>query len=235
GYAGANNGGIVHALEHGADYVLVLNNDTIVDNSLLSELVTVAESDPQVGIVGPMIFYYADPDRIWYFADRQYRLLPFPRGLQKGKKYEGRFDAPMLVDYVSTCAMLIKKQVLQDVGMFQERLFWYYEDPDFCCRARSAGYRIVAVPSARMWHKVSLTAKKAPPFARYLRTRNRVIFYKQHPHGPHPVLTHIYLALDSVRVGALDLWRRDVDLLAPLVLGLYDGYCGNWDELRYAS
>jgi len=233
GFAEGNNIGIRHALQHGAEHVFILNNDTIVDGGLLRHLVQAAESDPQIGAVGPVIYYYAARRKIWWLGDRQHRLLPVPISVARGQEDRGQLGSALPVDYITGCAMLIKRAVLEQVGFFDPRLFWYYEDADLCRRIRQAGYGIVAVPRAKMWHKVSMTAKKLSPFARYLGTRNRIVFYRRHPHGPHPILTSLYLLIGALRTCAVDVCRRDFELIKPLARGLYDGYKGDLTELRY--
>jgi len=224
GWAAGNNVGIEYALQDKADYVLLLNNDTIVDENLLAEMVTVGESGKEIGILGPLILYYDEPDRIWHLGGRESRFLPVPRTLAKNQKDRGQFSSPILVDYVSGCAMLVKRSVFEVVGLIDPKYFWYYEEVDFCRRAREVGFEIFAVPKARMWHKVSLTAKKTGPFPRYLRAKNRIRFYRQHPHGPHPFLTHLYLWLSALMIVVNDLLQGDIDLARAHLRGMRDGY-----------
>jgi GT2 family glycosyltransferase len=233
GFAEGNNIGIRHALRDQADYVFILNNDTVVDRSLLTHLVGAAEGDPLIAVAGPLILYHEARDRIWWLGDREHKLLPMPISIGRGQRDAGQFDRIVPVDYVTGCAMLMRRKALEEVGVFDPRLFWYYEDADLCCRMREAGYRLLAVPKAKMWHKVSMTARTTSAFARYLRARNRVIFYRKHPHGPHVALTHSYLLADAIRVLALDVLRGNLGLVKPLVRGLYDGYRGDTSQLRY--
>ncbi len=233
GFAGGNNVGIEYALEHGADYVLILNNDTIVDRGLLGDLIKVGQADPRIGIVGPLILYHEAKDRIWELGAREYKWLPIPFSIGRRQVDRGQFSSPLPLDYVTGCSMLIKKEVFQTVGLFEPEYFSYGEDNDFCRRTREAGFKIMGVPEARVWHKVALTSKKVSKLTRYLKARNRIVFYRQHPHGPSALLTDLYLLTDGVKMLALDAWRGDTGLVKPLVRGMYDGFRGDLTELRY--
>lgn len=238
GFTGGNNMGIKHALEHGADYVLILNNDTVVHRHALSELIKVSQADPRIGILGPLILYHEARDRIWEFGAREYKWSPIPLTIGRGQRDKGQFRSSVPLDYVTGCAMLVTSDAFRRVGLFQSRgsvYYWYGGDIEFCRRAREGGYRVMGVPTAKIWHKVALTAKKASASARYLRTRDRVIFYQQCPHGPHPVLTSVFLLVDGVKRISLDLIHGQKDLIRPLLRGLYDGYRGDCRHVRYSA
>jgi hypothetical protein len=179
GYAGGNNVGIRYALERGAEYVLLLNNDTEVAPDFLRRMVEVAEADPQVGGVGPMIYYYDRPDVIWSAGG----AIDWRRGRTRmvglNEPEQGQFGAePREVDFVTGCAMLIRREVLERVGLLDERFFLYYEEVEWCVRVRRAGYRILHVPRARIWHKISPCSQADSPLVHYYMTRNRLLFLR---------------------------------------------------------
>jgi len=192
GFARASNIGIEHALQQGADYVLLLNNDTLVDTCLLSELVAVGESDPQIGMLVPKIYYHggkrcpesAEGGRLWS-AGAQWRRFP-PRVTIVGF---GREDGPAYsvqreVDYATGCAMLVKREVFDRVGMFDPAFFMYHEDYDFSAQVRRGGYRIVYVPQAVMWHKVSASTGEESPLKWYYLGKYIVPLYLKHFRPP---------------------------------------------------
>jgi hypothetical protein len=179
GFAGGNNPGIEHALEHGADFVLLLNNDTTVAPDFLGHVVCVAESDPATGIVSPKIYYYSEPGRLWFAGGVIDLWKGHTRHLGDLEVDQGQYDHVADVDFVSGCAMLIKRKVIEDIGMLYEPMFLYYEDSDFCARARHAGYRIVMAPEAKIWHKVSSTTGKIKDLQWFYGTRNMLIFEKR--------------------------------------------------------
>jgi GT2 family glycosyltransferase len=187
-------------------------------------MVTVAESEPSVGIVAPKILYYSDRKRIWYLGDRRHRWLPIPLSIGRGAIDKGQWTGPQSVDYVSGCCMLVKRSIFRKIGLFDSQYFMYYEDADFCRRVREAGFKILCVPEAKMWHKVSLSAMKDRPRTRYLKARNRILFYRKYAHGPHPWLTAFWLGLSVLKMTVIDAWRGDRELIACQWRGFLDGY-----------
>jgi GT2 family glycosyltransferase len=224
GFAAGNNVGIRHALRMGADYVFLLNNDTIVDASMLSSLVACGESADCIGLVAPNILYYDDKNRIWRLGDRVHRWLPVPLSVGRNQIDRGQFADPFDVDYVTFCGALIKRAVLKTIGLLDERFFFTYEDADFCRRARDAGYRVVCQPRARMWHKVSLSAQKDAANIRYLKSKSRAMFYRSYAHGLHPSLTAAYLCMNTLGTAMTLALRGDMQLARLAVRGLYNGY-----------
>jgi len=179
GFVGGNNVGLRHALEEGADYALLLNNDTVVDPSLVRLLVEVADSNPDVGVAGPTICYYDRPDCIWSAGGaidwRQGRT----RMIGLNERDVGQFGhSPREVDFVTGCAMLVRRAALEQVGLLDERFFAYYEDAEWCVRMRRAGFKVVHVPEARLWHKITPERRADSPVVHYYMTRNRLLFLK---------------------------------------------------------
>ncbi|MBI3243382.1 MAG: glycosyltransferase family 2 protein [Chloroflexi bacterium] len=179
GYVGGNNAGLKHAQTIAADYALLLNNDTEVDPGFLKALVDVAESDPKVGIVGPMIYYYDQPDVIWSAGG----AIDWSKGLTwmmgLNEREQGQFGTqPRPVSFVTGCALLIKMPIVEQVGLLDDRFFAYYEETEWCVRVTRAGYKILHVPSAKLWHKISPVARAASPTVHYYMTRNRLLFLK---------------------------------------------------------
>jgi len=224
GFAAGNNVGIRHALEMGADYVFVLNNDTTVDAAMLSQLVACAEGKAYIGMVAPKILYDEERNRIWRLGDRIHQWLPVPLSVGRDQIDTGQFSEPFDVDYVTFCGVLIKRALLETIGLLDERFFFTYEDADFCRRSRAAGYRIVCQPKACMWHKVSLSAQRDAANIRYLKSKSRAIFYRRYPHGLHPWLTAAYLWLNTLGSAMANLIHGDTDLAKLSLRGLYDGY-----------
>jgi len=171
GFAGGNNQGINIALERGADYVLLLNNDTTVEPDFLKKLIAVAEENKNYGILGPVINYYDEPDKIW-----------FAGGQLNGLKTQGRhiFITPKnnleKVDYITGCCLLIKKEVIEKIGLLAEEYFLYYEDTDWCQRAQQVGYFCGLVKEAKIFHKQSRSAQEFSYPYIYYHSRNGLMF-----------------------------------------------------------
>lgn len=187
GYAGGNNVGIRYALKQGADYVLVVNNDTTVASDFLTPMIQRAESNPMLGVVTPKIYYMYEPQKIWAVGGRINWWLNQARNYGQGQLDTGQFCNPEKVDYATGCALLAKREVWEKIGLLDERFFIYYEDTDWCIRARESGYQIWYEPQSIMWHVAgaaynieATNAKKQniSPFRVYLGTRNNLWFIR---------------------------------------------------------
>lgn len=154
GFAGGNNGGILHALRRGADFILLLNNDTIIDPSLITSFLKAAQSKPEGGIFGAKILRYHEKETIDHIGGvwnpRIAEFESLGRGLEKGTISE-----MANVDYVCGCALFARKEVFEKVGMLESDFFLLWEETDFCFRAKKAGFEIWTVPDALVWHKIS--------------------------------------------------------------------------------
>ena len=224
GFSRGNNVGIRRALDEQAEYVFLLNNDAVVDARMFDSLVACAEGAADVGIVAPKILYYGQRDRIWHLGGRARRWLPVPETLGHNQRDDGRFTAPLKVDYVTFCGALLKRRLLESIGLLDERFPFAYEDSDFCCRARTAGYRILCQPEARMWHKASLSSQRDAAKVKYLKAQGRAMFYRLHPHGPSPGLTTAFVWASTLAGALKDTLRGDVAAAASALRGLYHGY-----------
>jgi GT2 family glycosyltransferase len=174
GFAAGNNSGITHALTAGFDYVLLLNDDAEVAPDLLRVLVEVAEGDLRIGMVGPKILY-ADPPNVIWSAGGMVSKLGESRHLRVDEIDGG--DGPVVdVDYATGCAILARRRMIEQTGTLDERFYMYFEETEWCARARRAGFRVVYVPGARVWHKITPAARSVSPFYHYLMTRNRLLY-----------------------------------------------------------
>jgi GT2 family glycosyltransferase len=157
-FAAGNNVGIRYALQQGADYILLLNNDTEVDADFSRHLVDALDSDERNGIAGPKILYHHEAERIWYGGGGFYPLIWIPRHLNIRKSDQKLGQQRIETGYVSGCAMLIKREVIEDIGLLDSSYYMYCEDVDYCLRASIAGWKCVYEPSARVYHKVSASS-----------------------------------------------------------------------------
>ncbi|MFN8489839.1 MAG: glycosyltransferase family 2 protein [Caldilineaceae bacterium] len=155
GFSGGNNVGIRFALAQGANYVMLLNNDTVANDPLfVRKLVDIAENDRHIGMASPSIFYFDDPERVWYAGSaldlwkgwRHYYLVPGDKmAIETG--------------YASGCCVLISAQMIQEIGTLNESYFLTVEDVEWSLRAKHAGWRVVYVPDACLLHKDSISSK----------------------------------------------------------------------------
>ncbi len=217
GFAEGNNVGI---RESAADYILLLNDDTVVGKSILKDLVGAIQTDPKIGIAGPEILYFDVPDQIWS-AGGKIGLFGYASHLGKGRKLES-YNYPRFVPYICGCAMLIKKEVLNKIGLLDKEYFVYFEDADYCFRANKAGYRCLYVPSPTVWHKVKAEWINNPIQA-YYSMRNPFVFARNNLRGLKKLIfitSQIFLIFPYYSV---KLIRKDAKIFKNLVTGLKDG------------
>jgi GT2 family glycosyltransferase len=224
GYAFGLNTGILRALEKKADYIFILNNDTVIEPMAISKLIEVMESDNTIGIAAPKVLYYHKRTKIFSLGDRSYSWLPLPIGFGYRKRDRPAYNKIMEFDYVTGCAMMVRSEVFHKVGLFDPSYFMYYEDADFCRRTREKGYRIVCVGHAKVYHKAAQSAGKSKEFFVRIRARNRARFYRRYRHGPHPWLTYAALWLLAFWHSLRYMARKEWELVIPYWKGLLEGW-----------
>lgn len=182
GYAGGNNAGLRRAMEDGwADYIWLLNNDTVVDKDALSAMLSCFKNDPQTGMAGSKLLYHNRPSVIQGAGGC--RLTPWfgntaliGNDVPDGK---GRHDEKENPDYISGASLLVKKEVIKKIGVFDENYFLYWEDADWGIRARRAGYGLIYCPESRVFHKEGGTCGKTTQLTDYYWVRNGLYFTKK--------------------------------------------------------
>jgi len=184
GFSEGNNAGLKSALKEGGDYCLVLNNDTLVKDDFLGELLRV-----KADIVSPKIYFapgseyyqrrYRKGDRgrvIWYAGGQidWQNVLASHRGVDEVDR--GQFDQIEETDFATGCCLLIGREVLEKVGLFDSRYFLYWEDNDLCQRAKRLGFKVCFAPRAVVWHKNAGSSRVGSDLHDYYLTRNRLLF-----------------------------------------------------------
>jgi len=226
GYAEGNNIGLKYALKNSnPDYILLLNNDVVVDFHFLDELVKVGESDTKIGILGPKIYYYDEQDRINFAGGK----MNFLRGklirIGVNEIDRGQYDEIKDVDFVEGSAFLIKKRVIEEIGLLDSDYLLYWEDDDWCVRARKAGFKVLYVPRAKLWHKIGISAKKTERIRIYYLIRNRFLFMKKNASRPHLIsFLILFLLIDfPLQTGAALLLYKDLSRLKTFYQAVWDG------------
>lgn len=177
GFTGGNNIGLQAAK---GDYFFIVNNDTEVTEDLLERMLEPFENDHSIGVVSPKIKYYSNPDLIQYAGFSE--MNPFTgRGKTTGGKKidNGDYDKGGYTAYAHGAAMLVKKEVVEKVGMLPDLFFIYYEELDWSAHIRRAGYAIYYQPSGVIYHKESITMGKESSIKAYYHTRNRILFMRR--------------------------------------------------------
>lgn len=192
GFSQGNNVGIRYALEKFADYVFILNNDTIIEKTTLSSLLCAIKDSPSAGIVSPIIFSSNNAD-IWFAGG-----IIHWKGMKTEHLCQLKSDAPYLTDYISGCAMFVKKDVFKEIGLFDERFFLYYEDADFSFRAKKGGFNLFIVPSAHIKHLEQSNALNKLKV--YWLVLSGLIFFRTHSSFLNKLwITSLYLPLRKIK------------------------------------
>lgn len=183
GYAGGNNVGIAWALDRGADFVWVLNNDAEVDADSLTPLVESAARHARAGAFGPRIVRGDDPSRIWVAWGEVTWRQSLIALVGENEPDGPRFREEREVGWVTGCALFLRASALREVGSFEEDFFAYHEDVDWAARARAKGWSSRFVPASRVVHHIhgsSGGASHYGGFRKYLSARNSVLYAKRH-------------------------------------------------------
>lgn len=197
GFCGGNNVAIKYALANDADYVLVLNNDTLVPPQLVMELVRESQRLPSVGAVSPVILCYPDTSLIWYAGSEWEAETAAFRHLMIYQAREGlHAHEPYETEYACGCCLLISAPVLHQIGLMDERYFAYYDEADWASRMRNAGLGCYVIPTSVVYHKVS----KATPrlLEIYFMARNRLLWMKEHLSLRERARSYPYLVKETV-------------------------------------
>lgn len=210
GFSGGHNKGIKYALKNGADYVLILNNDVVIDPSLISELIKVLEKNSTYGVASPKIYFapgfefykdkYKEKDKgrvLWYAGG----IMDFRNVTAKHRGVDevdrGQYQKTEETDFSTGACLLVKKEVLERVGFFDDKYFLYYEDSDLSQRVKNAGYKIIYAPDAVAWHRnAASVGGSGSSLQDYYISRNRLLFGLKYA----PLRSKIALIRESIRL-----------------------------------
>lgn len=226
GFAEGNNLGIRYALAQETPYVLLLNNDTIVEPTTLNTLLQHMARNTHVGIVGGKILYEnaGTPSRVWFAGGKLdvHSALATHPGL--GEPDEGQYDGGRECDFVTGCCMLVRREVFERVGLLDSAYFAYYEDADFCLRAAHAGFKSYYEPRAVVYHKVSSTSTWDSPVFLYFNLRNKIFFLRRHS-DLNQILWRLpyFIYFYTRQLLRMSLKRRSWDGTRAVLYGLIDG------------
>lgn len=230
GFTGGNNIGIRAALADGADYVLLLNNDTVVSPELVERLLA-AFDRPEVGIVGPIVTYFSHPNRAWFAGGRYNRYLGYTFHTLMGDELTGPLPNQP-TDFVTACALLARREVFERVGLLWEALFIYFEDAELCLRAARGGYQCVLVGEPLVRHKVSASMGAVgelpfSPLKGYYFGRNPLLMVRRGIAGPWSAIGLLGLLGVIYPYNILHcLKRRNGRALVGYLAGIRDGILG---------
>lgn len=168
GYSAGNNAGMKIALDHKCDYIIVINNDTIVEPNFIDGLIDVFKEHKNVGLVAPLIYRFIDK-KIWSSGGK------FNPILCKYSMINNPLFETKQMQFINGCCFCIEASTLQNVGFMDERYFMYSEDTEYSIRLTNRGYVHYVTPNSIIYHKVSISSKAGSPFQLYYLYRNKII------------------------------------------------------------
>jgi len=210
GFAGGNNIGIEYAINIlKSDYILLLNNDTVVDPDFLTELVNVAESNEKIGFVGAKTYFYDRKNIIQAAGGGKIDLkqvISIEPGLNKIDN--GNYDKNFELDYITGSCILCKMEVIDKIGMLNKNYFMYWEDVDLCFRGKKFGYKSVYAYKSKIWHKISASGTNYLKV--YYCTRNRIYFMEQNISSNYLKFLLYFFIYIFLPQSKSYLWNRDL-------------------------
>ncbi len=226
GFAVGINIGVQKALDTGADYVFLLNNDTIVDEYCINHLYDVLKSESKAAVAGPAILYYSNPEKLWQAGGYFSKIKMGVKVPDKGKLLSEINHRINSVEFLTGCALLIPRSTFQTIGLFDPSLFFYGDDVDYGLRVKEAGLNMYFVPEAKVWHKIEdITIDRTTPYVLYHLARSTIIILRKRFFG----LEKFYgIFLQFTIYTAFRIWqtikgRRSWNSVWSWLKGLIDG------------
>jgi GT2 family glycosyltransferase len=235
GFCAGNNVGMRWAFANGADYVLVLNNDTLVSPDFLEHMVEVAESNESVGLVGGVITYCSDPDTVWWAGGSFNRYLIAKR-IHEGESVSVvPAPEPFETEWISGCMMMIPSWVYSELGGFDEDYFIWSEEWDYSIRVAKAGHKLIVSPEARICHRIGRSLGIMKPLNYYYGIRNGLLFQRRHlpaylwyPFFCYYLVNRVVRYAQLYLLGRGDLVRAGLDAIVDFM----KGKTGKWAKQR---
>lgn len=199
GFSGGNNLGIRYAFDKGADYILLLNNDTLVEPNFLDYMVMSAKENSDDVVVTNKIMCEAERNTIWYaggsFNSKTSRTVAFGINEEDCEKYSGRRE----VSFASGCCMLIPINIINAVGLMCEDYFLYCEDTDYCLRILNAGFKILYEPKAKIYHKINSSTSKIAGIQTYYLVRNKFYIIRKFIKPKYRLIAYTYVYAETIK------------------------------------
>jgi GT2 family glycosyltransferase len=224
GYAEGFNEGLRYAYASCADYLLILNNDTIVDPSVLTALIRVAETDRKIGFVSGKVYFQAQPNMLETVGRYNHPLLIAGQLVGLEEIDRGQYDQLKEYDFLDDVFLLVRRETFAETGGYDPNFFLYYEETDWCIRVRKAGYKLVYTPEAKIWHKHSRSSggERSTTWMYYM-TRNQIVFLRRNASNGAFARAMGHLAISGLNKVARCVKHRRFDMIGAYFRGLGSG------------
>jgi GT2 family glycosyltransferase len=218
GYANGNNIGIKYALDNNADYICVLNNDVEVESDFLTFIIEKMERDDEIGIAGPCICEYYDKDTIQAMGANINLFTGLAQAKYKGYSYGNMKKEAIEVDYLGGACFVARARVIKKIGAIPENYFLFFEETEFCLRAKQNGFKLLCLRDSRVYHKRSATISKYSGLSYYFLNRNRIIFMRRNARLAHIAVFALYIVLEAI--GRILIRKEPIKLFKYFLEGL---------------
>lgn len=220
GFAGGNNLGIAEAK---GDYLFFVNNDTILPQDCIEPLIHRFSLERNIGVASPKIKYYDDPTLIQYAGYTP--MNPFTarnRGIGYQEVDKGQHDNPIETSFAHGAAMMVKKEVINQIGPMPEVFFLYYEEFDWCEQIRRGGFTIYYEPKSLIYHRESISVGKNSPMKAYYIMRNRILYMRRNSSNLKLMVFYLFLAIAILPKEMLKhLVNREFDHMTAVAKALW--------------
>ncbi len=236
GFTGGNNAGIQHALDQDFDYVLLLNNDTVVKPDFLDLLVEFQKAHPQAGMVQPLILFLQHKETIWSAGGRLNPFLASATVFGDRKSLRDYTPIDREIDWATGCCTLLPSSVIRETGLLEASYFAYFEDVDWSLRIKKKGLKIFLASQSVIFHEASASSKKQHDEGMlsstvfYLHSRNQLFQLRRHLKFPFRLLAWPYHILKYTGWMAYFCIRGRFKKCRAVAKGIRDGICLNPDH-----
>ena len=224
GYALGFNTGIKYALEQNVKYVLILNNDIIIDKNALKSLVIVAKSDPKIGFVSGKVYDYYVPNKLQYIGRIINRNVGYMRLIGSGETDHGQYDKIKEYKFLDDVFWLVRTEVFRKVGMYDPNFFLNFEETDLCARANKY-FKLVYTPHAMIWHKGSQSSGGiGNPTTTYYLARNWIVFMRRNVSSRQFLIFMLFLLMICIPITlASRIIHKRFNSILPHIKGVLSG------------
>lgn len=227
GFTGGNNLGITYAMEEGYPYILLLNNDTLVDAAFLEPLVEHLADSPTVAAVQPLIYYVHDRNKLWNAGGNYRKWL----GESQTSYHVKDARWPYITDWITGCAILVRASTIQQIGLLDQAYFAYHEDVDWSLRMRKANMDLAVVPQSTIYHVAGASSTRKEkgkegtldPKVHYLNVRNQLFQLRKYVRFPYAVSAWSYHLTKILGYIGYFVVKRRWGKLRVVMKGVRDG------------
>lgn len=200
GFTGGNNKGIQYALNEGKDYVMLLNNDTVVTESFIEPLIASIDTDAKAGAVQPKILYNKVRTLLWNAGGTFNKYFSQTKTIGEGETDLGQYDQAGETEWITGCCFLVKSEVVRKVGLLDDKFFIYFEDADWSFKIKQLGMKMLYEPTSKIYHEAGMSDNNrekhnegnVSPFSHYMGVRNHLYFTRRYAKGAYFLTSFIY-------------------------------------------